>query len=350
MKFSICIPNFNYERYIARTIRSALQQDGAELEVVVADNASTDGSVAAIRAIDDPRVAVTVNECNVGFAGNLDRAARMASGEWMILLSSDDLMRPGALATYGKLIAALGDRAVAISSTMDKIDPDDAITGRIGPDPELWRDDDVDDALSRLLAARVYRVPATTLLRRCLETMKTPFNFAATCYRREDYRRVEGYGGGRLINPDKWFHWRLLGAVEDAIFIDAPLFAYRWHPQNQTAQQAREGALKFLVDEYSSTLELSPALLERVGLRRDDLVRAFVRNDVIDHGLATLGRGDRNRAHRILRFGDAAYPGAMSADRRSYVLRILLAGGVLGECIAGVAYRAKLRHSRGDRS
>ena len=52
--------------------------------------------------------------------------------------------------------------------------------------------------------------------------MKNPFNFAATVYATELYRRVEGYGGGRLYNPDKWFHWKVLGAADMAYFIDAP--------------------------------------------------------------------------------------------------------------------------------
>ena len=61
MKFSVCIPNYNYEAFIERTIRSVLEQDYDDLEVVVADNASTDNSVEVVRSIDDPRVKIKVH-------------------------------------------------------------------------------------------------------------------------------------------------------------------------------------------------------------------------------------------------------------------------------------------------
>src|SRR5438094_10104367 len=110
MRFSICIPNYNYASFIERTIRSVLAQEG-DLEVLVSDNASTDGSVDVVRAIDDDRIRIQVNNVNVGFAGNLDRVVGMASGDWVILLSSDDLIEPDALACYRGVIDALGDDA-----------------------------------------------------------------------------------------------------------------------------------------------------------------------------------------------------------------------------------------------
>ena len=108
MKFSICIPNYNYERYLGSTIRSVLEQADVDLEILLSDNASTDGSVALAQSFGDPRIQVRVNAVNVGFAGNLDRAARLATGDWLIMLSSDDLALPGALASYRRLIEALG--------------------------------------------------------------------------------------------------------------------------------------------------------------------------------------------------------------------------------------------------
>lgn len=113
MKYSICIPNFNYEVYLRRTLASALGQTLSDLEVVVSDNASTDGSVSVVRACHDPRLRLRVNRRNVGFSGNLDRVAGMARGEFMLLLSSDDLMRPEALSVYDSLLGVLGgERAV----------------------------------------------------------------------------------------------------------------------------------------------------------------------------------------------------------------------------------------------
>jgi glycosyltransferase involved in cell wall biosynthesis len=342
MKFSVCIPNYNYERYLGRTIQSILDQDHGDFEILVSDNASSDGSVPLVRKFDDPRIQLHVNACNVGFAGNLDRSARMATGGLMIMLSSDDLMRGGALATYRKLFDHLGPRGsrTIASASWDVIDSEDRVTGQTGPDPSLWHEADRRADLEQLLGAPVYGVKADELLRRCLRQMKNPFNFAATVYATELYRTVEGYGGGRLYNPDKWFHWKVLGAADMAYFIDQRLFAYRWHCDNQMAQESATSALKFLVDEYVSTLELDPRVLERIGVSREAVLEAFVEYDIARHGLATLARGQRLRARRILDFGRAAYPQHVRRNRRARALGALLSLGPLGQRLAARAYRA----------
>lgn len=345
MRFSVCIPNYNYARYLGRTVTSVLSQEGVDVEVVISDNASTDGSVQVVEAIGDPRVRVRVNACNVGFAGNLDRAASLATGDRMVMLSSDDLMRPGALAAYERLGALVSPSAVLCASE-EVIDAEDVVTGRIGPDSALWREDDLDAALTQAMGAPVHRVGASELLRRSLRLMRNPLNFAAACYPRALYARVEGYGGGRLINPDKWFHWRLLDVADEVVYLDRDLFAYRWHACNQTAAQQARGVLKYMVDEYVATFELDEGLLEKAGLRREDLERAFVEQDVARHGLATLGRGDARKARRILDFGLAAYPEHTRRSPRAFALRALLAAGPVGRAVAGAAYRA-YAHQRG---
>jgi glycosyltransferase involved in cell wall biosynthesis len=340
MKFSICIPNYNYEQYIERTIRSVLEQSHDDLEILVSDNASTDRSVEIIKGITDPRIGLRVNACNVGFAGNLDRAAGMANGDHIIMLSSDDLVRPGTLDVYQNFLGGLGaERETSVlSATVQVIDSDDVITGRIGPESHVWRQTDRVPSLEDVVGAPVYRIAGSELLARCLQTMKNPFNFAATAYPRSLYRRIEGYGGGRLMNPDKWFHWRMLGVAETAYLIDLPLFAYRWHPQNQTAQQAASGSLKYLIDEYTSTLEIDSALLDRVRMSRDDMARAFVEYDIARHGLATLARGQRERAQRILDFGRAAYPRLVKQNAKARALSALLSLRPVGRTIAKRAY------------
>jgi glycosyltransferase involved in cell wall biosynthesis len=342
MKFSICIPNYNYARYLGRTIQSVLNQQDAEFEVLVSDNASTDGSPDVVRKLGDARIHLHENACNVGFSGNLDRAARMATGECMVMLSSDDLMRAGALSAYRKLWQHLGPRgATAIASaSFDVVDADDKITGYLGPDKTLWTESDRQPELEKILGAPVYGVSAGELLRRCLPQMKNPFNFAATCYASDLYRRVEGYGGGRLINPDKWFHWKVLGAAEMAYFVDEKLFAYRWHSSNQGSQENAMGALKYMVDEYVSTLELDGQVLEKIGLTREAVAMSFVENDIARHGLTTLARGGRVKARRILNFGRAVYPQYVRRNRKSWALALLLALGPAGQKIAQHAYKS----------
>jgi glycosyltransferase involved in cell wall biosynthesis len=341
MKFSICIPNYNYERYLGKTIRSVLDQQGVELEILVSDNASTDKSLEVVRGINDPRIKIHVNNVNVGFSGNLDRAARMATGQYVIMLSSDDLIAPGTLEKYARLMGTIArDQPAVVSSTWDVISSSDEIIGRHGPDSSLWLPGDRAPELDELVGGPAYKVAGETLLKRCVERMKNPFNFAATCYSRVLYDKIEGYGGGRMFNPDKWFHWRMLTQTQWAYFVDLPLFSYRWHDSNQTSLQRAAGALKYLVDEYANTLDIDGVVLSRIGLSRVDVEAAFVEHDIARHGLSTLAGGSRARARRIVDFGRAVYPQAWSRNKRLRILRMLLALGPAGEMLAARAYRS----------
>ncbi len=340
MLFSICIPNYNYGRYLGQTIQSVLSQHGVELELLISDNASTDDSVEVVKAFADARIRLSINTCNVGFAGNLDRVAGMASGDFMVMLSSDDVMQPNALHKYQSFLLELGPAAkqVVLSSTLDVIDSEGVKTGTQGPDCQLWTAADRSPRLESGAKCPIYAVTGADLLNRCLRRLRNPFNFASTCYPRALYQKVAGYGANRLINPDKWFHWKLLSVADMAYFVDFPLFSYRWHPANQSALESNSGSLKFLIDEYTSTLELDAQLLQRLLLSREAIIRAFLDTDIINHGLATLARGGTARARRILRFGEAVYPDQLKTIKRHWLLRGLLWLGPLGKHLANIAY------------
>ena len=95
--FSICIPNYNYGKYIGQTIESVLTQTYQNFEIIVVDNASTDNSIEIIESFKDPRIKLYKNNYNIGFAPNLQKATSLATKEFINLLSSDDQMKPKAL-------------------------------------------------------------------------------------------------------------------------------------------------------------------------------------------------------------------------------------------------------------
>jgi glycosyltransferase involved in cell wall biosynthesis len=349
MKFSICIPNYNYGRYIGETIGSALHQ-GAEVEVLVADNASTDGSATIVEVFDDPRIHLRRNRWNVGFAGNLDRACQGATGDRMVLLSSDDLMGIEALATYGALAEHLGadaERSV-FASDQYVIDGESVVMSTAGRDMRHWQDAETDEALSTKLGCRVLRVPARALLRRALTDLRTPFVFASTCYPRALYEQVEGYGGGYLFSPDKHFAWKLLTVAENVFYVEKPLFSYRVHSSNQAAQQRQSGALKHLLDQYRATFDIAPETLAVAELDRKDLAQSFVEHDIALRGLKHIAEGNRKLARRGLDFGRAAYPELVAASPKAWLLRASLALGPLATLIARKAVPVALERYRND--
>jgi glycosyltransferase involved in cell wall biosynthesis len=92
---SICIPSYNYARYLPHAIESALAQTYPNTEIIVVDDASTDDSMEVLeRYRSNPKVTIFRNEKNVTIAPNHNIAASHASGEYISFLSADDILLP----------------------------------------------------------------------------------------------------------------------------------------------------------------------------------------------------------------------------------------------------------------
>lgn len=332
MKFSICIPNYNYGNYIGETIDSALEQDYQDFEILISDNLSTDNSWEVINnyVAKSQKVFSSQNTTNLGFAGNLDPASKGATGDYMIMLSSDDLINQNALSTYKNLIDITGNEANIISSICDKIDSNGKKIGSLSRLTRIWRDEDFDKDLTEQLGAKIYKVKASDMLNRCLKTYSYVFNFTTACYRKADYLKVGGYGSSRLMNPDKWFHWRLLGEVEYVYLIEESLFSYRWHQTNQTAQLKKSGALKYFVDEYRSSFEITENMLNKANVTTNELQKSFIYNIVHKQAFAKLKKGESKEAFRILRWGIACYPQHAIFNKNTIAFWLLASLGKLG--------------------
>ncbi|MCA0144467.1 glycosyltransferase family 2 protein [Blastococcus sp. LR1] len=91
---SILIPTYNGERFLKRALASALDQSLTDIEVVVADDASTDSTpqILAAAAAADPRVRIIRHEENVGAYDNPRTLLEAARGEFVKFLLHDDLL------------------------------------------------------------------------------------------------------------------------------------------------------------------------------------------------------------------------------------------------------------------
>ncbi|SFB99428.1 Glycosyltransferase involved in cell wall bisynthesis [Flexibacter flexilis DSM 6793] len=339
--FSICIPNYNYEKYLGRTIQSVLSQTEQDFEIVIADNKSTDSSVAIVEDFikQGKNLRYVINSCNVGFAGNLDRAGALAKEPYCIMLSSDDLMRSNALAEYKKFIQLIGNKPVAFSSRIGIIDPDDKPTTSTthgGRNANLWKESDIDQSLTAAMGYKIYKISADEMLKRCILYSANPLDFLATCFSREAYEGVGGYGSSRIINPDKWFHLKLLAEVEYVYLLDVKLFDYRIHPNNQTAQQASSGHLKYMVDEYRTSMEIDARMLQKSGLTTTQVQEAFVKNTIFKHGIGELSKGFWLKSLRILFMGLATYPSKVAFNKYFIVYVLLLLLGPVGIAITNL--------------
>lgn len=122
---SVTIVTYNSGRYIKRCLEEVLAQKGVAKEIIVIDNASTDGTIEILEQFQHC-CRIVYNQENVGFASAQNQAIAMAKGNWILTLNPDVLMMPNfiaALLEAGKM----NDRIGSVCGKLLTISPDYAI-------------------------------------------------------------------------------------------------------------------------------------------------------------------------------------------------------------------------------
>lgn len=94
---SVIMPSYNTGGYIGAAIESVLSQTYDNLELIIVDDCSSDQTAEVVRSFTDSRIHYLENDKNVGAALSRNKALRMASGEWIAFLDSDDMWLPDKL-------------------------------------------------------------------------------------------------------------------------------------------------------------------------------------------------------------------------------------------------------------
>lgn len=103
---AVVIPCYNYGRYLGACVDSVLTQRGVTTQVHILDDASTDGSPAVAEAIaaGDPRIRLTCHHENKGHIATYNEGLSAVDSDYVVLLSADDMLAPGALARATSLM------------------------------------------------------------------------------------------------------------------------------------------------------------------------------------------------------------------------------------------------------
>ncbi len=124
-RLTVVTPSYNQAPYLERTIRSVLLQGYPNLEYIVIDGGSTDGSVEIIRKYER-WITFWVSEPDHGQAGAINKGLKRASGDWLAWQNSDDIFYPGAFAAV--VMRSLGrPDADLIIGNINLIDEDDRV-------------------------------------------------------------------------------------------------------------------------------------------------------------------------------------------------------------------------------
>lgn len=108
-RVSVVIKSYNHEPFVAQAIESVLGQSCQDFEIVVTDDASTDGTADVIRSFADQRISLAVHARNRGISEAMNATLARARGEYIAILNSDDYALPDRLARQVSFLDARPD-------------------------------------------------------------------------------------------------------------------------------------------------------------------------------------------------------------------------------------------------
>lgn len=118
---TVVIPCYNYGQYLPEVVASVLSQARVDVNIIIVDDASTDGSdkTATALACDDPRITLIQHTENQGHIATYNDGLSRVTTPYCMLLSADDLLAPGALARATDLMAACGTVGMVYGRPLD---------------------------------------------------------------------------------------------------------------------------------------------------------------------------------------------------------------------------------------
>ncbi len=220
---SVVIPSYNHARFIGDAISSVEHQTYGNIELVVIDDGSNDGSVRIIeKQLSETRLSRVVFRAhpNVGAATTIDRGITLSSGEYVAILNSDDVFAPHRIATL--LQRVMPNQDVFLFSGVTFCDRDDRTIDVDGADPRIaWYKH----------ALRIGSATPTAgfgLLAQSLTVSTSNFFFG-----RALFDKLGGFNN-QLPQAHDWdFVLRVLRYTEPR-FIPDELLRYRYHSTNAT--------------------------------------------------------------------------------------------------------------------
>ena len=221
-RVSVIVPAYRCERTVEKSIRSALSGTVRDMEVIVADDASDDGTPDILRALaaEDVRVRVITLPENKGVANARNRAVEEARADWIAFLDSDDQWETDKLERQLRLAEETGADLVYTAAVC--IDENDRETGKVFSVPP------------RITVDRLLRSPdvvtSTVLVRKAL-------------YEAHPMERGD-------LHEDLICWYRILKDGAEAFGIGEPLVRYRVSAGSKSGNKWRSGVMAWRTYAY----------------------------------------------------------------------------------------------------
>jgi GT2 family glycosyltransferase len=210
---SVCMAAYNGEKYIAAQLQSILSQLGAEDEVIVVDDGSTDGTREQVRSLKDGRIRLLDHDRNLGVSHTFEDAIRAASGDILFLSDQDDLWAADRVSAVLRAFQLFPDVDIVASDAV-LIDENDAPIG------------------SSYYAQRgKFRSGVLANIVRC------SYLGCTMVFRGRICARILPFPTGADVLHDLWIGASNALAGGKTVYIDRPLVRYRRHADNFTGNR-----------------------------------------------------------------------------------------------------------------
>lgn len=203
-RVSVVIPTHNRLHLLAQTLHTVLAQ-GVELDVIVVDEASSDGTAEWLAGLEDPRVTTIHHDEPRGLPSARNVGLSASQGDWVAFVDDDDLWLPDKLEAQLEAARNAG-RRWAYGGALD-----------ITSEPRLLR-------VTVPTAAESARLPWVNAV---------PGGGSNVVAERKLLEDVGGFDAG-LQSAEDWDMWIRLWQLEAPAVVSRPVVAYRIHPGNMS--------------------------------------------------------------------------------------------------------------------
>ncbi len=260
-KVSVCIPAYNYARFLPEAIESILGQSFTDFELLIIDNNSTDDTMEVVSryAARDKRIRFSTNSENIGMIPNFNLLLKQARGEYVKFVCGDDFLPSSeSLRKMVKVIES-DDSIVLVSSAYFLVDADSTVIKTMSLDRE-----------SKFIRG-------TEMINLCFIHQKnlvgSPSN---VMFRKKSAVRGFNPSYRQLLDLEMWFY--LLEQGEFA-YINEPLASFRCHPSQQTEKNSVSlDALSdnfYLYNEYMGKPYIAISMFRKKYIAYDNVYRIW---------------------------------------------------------------------------
>ena len=272
-RISVIIPSLNQGEFIESTLRSVIDQEYPNLELIVMDGGSHDGT-AEILQRHTSRITFWESNADRGQSHAINKGLARATGDVWCYLNSDDLLAPGSLARVGALFR---DPAVHWVGGISVIFDERADRGTVTPqEPKSQKE----------------------ILTPWARSVEHVFPCSNVCFmRRAIYEKLGGFDETYGYSMDMEYYTRAHFAGFTLLRVAEVLGRWRWHPASKTVKDGT--AYRFLEEE----LRIAAAYAGRLAPRE----RGELQREIVQHRKSFLVRralhspSEKSRVSRLLR-------------------------------------------------